>query len=205
MPMRVAGPEHQARPAEAGTAFVPVELRPWFDNDAISTAANPGDGGFNVWGNSFAAEYLPESGARVTVDGVPFDFPDKADGQMNNVRCAGQLVGVPAGRYDWLYLLAASERRSEDTVAMHFAGGAVDFEPLRVSDFWAAPACFGESPAFVAEVMHYPHHVQQGVPATMWCQRVAVGRRAELTRVRFPRNLAIHVFAATLVRSILPT
>lgn len=193
-------PSRLADGAFAGEpCFRPLELEPYFDNDAISTAANPGDGSFNVWGNSFAAEHLPPSGALVMVGGVPFQFPSKRDGEANNIRCAGQLVPVPPGRYDWVYVLAASERRAEDVVALHFAGGAVDFEPLRVSDFWAAPACFGELAAFVSPVMHYPHHVQPGVPATMWRQRVAVTRQAELTGIRFPRNLAIHVFCATLV------
>jgi len=178
--------------------FESLDLQPYFDNDAISTAANPGDGAFNVWGNSFAAEHLPASGAHVVVDGVPFVFPPKQDGLRNNLRCAGQVIPVPPAHVDWVWLLAASERRAEDAVALHFDDGTVDFEPLRVSDFWAAPALFGETAAFVCPVMHYPHHVQKGVAATLWCQRVPAVRRAPLVRLRLPRNLAVHVFAVTL-------
>lgn len=106
---------------------------------------------------------------------------------------------VPVGRYDWIHLLVASERRTEDTVALHFAHGAVDFEALRVSDFWAqAHPSFGDRQAFQTPVMHYPHHVQQQVPALMWTQRVPVTRREVLVGLRFPRNIAIHVFALTL-------
>jgi hypothetical protein len=184
-------------PARAG-GLLQLPLEPHFNNTAITSAAGTGDGRFNVWGNSLPAEHLP-AGAEVTVAGVSFRFPPAGGGRPDNLRCEGQLVPVAAGRYDWLYLLAASERRTEDAVALHYADGSVDLESLRVSDFWAAPAWFGEVEAFRCPVMHYPHHVQTGVPALLWCQRVPVTRLAELAGVRFPRNLAVHVFAATLV------
>ncbi len=120
------------------------------------------------------------------------------------MRCDGQFIAVEAGRFDWLHLLTASERRAEDVVEMHFADGSVDPEWLRVSDFWAAPAWFGEATAFATPVMHYPHHVQRGVSAMLWSQRVPVTRRADLSGFRLPRNAAVHVFAATLQRTAVP-
>ena len=183
-------------------AALSVDLTAWCNNVGACSATAVQDGRFNVWGNSFAAEHLPAAGASVTVDGVPFTMPALASGGPDNVRCEGQLVEVPAGRWDWLYLLASAERRAEDELALHFTDGSVDFEPLRLSDFWAAPPMFGETAAFESALMHYPHHVQFGVPATMWCQRVAVVRRAPLARVRLPRNVAMHVFAATLVAPV---
>ncbi|AUG78720.1 hypothetical protein CFP65_3948 [Kitasatospora sp. MMS16-BH015] len=170
------------------------------NNTAVSAATDTGAGAFNVWRNSFAAEYLPAGGSLVEVDGVPFDFPPVCQGP-DNVRCAGQYLEVPRDRYDWIHLLAASERRCEDTVELTFADGSVDAEPLRVSDFWAAPAWFGEVKAFESLTMHYPQHVQRGVPAVMWSQRVAVTRRVDLTGLLLPRNVAVHVFAVTLQRT----
>lgn len=182
------------------TTFAAVDLAGQADNRSLSSAENTGAGGFNVWGNSFPAEHLPDPGSTVTVGGVPFVFgtaPGSSGG--DNIRCAGQFVDVPPGRYDWVHVLAASERRTEDTAALHFADGHVDFEDLRVSDFWArARPAFGECKAFETPVMHYPHHVQQRVEALMWAQRMPVPRRATLTGVRLPRNVAVHVFAMTL-------
>jgi hypothetical protein len=134
------------------------------------------------------------------VDGVPYEFPPVCSGP-DNVRCAGQFVEVPAGRYDWIHVLAASERRCEDTVELNFADGTVDAEPVRISDFWAAPPWFGEVKAFESPVMHYPRHVQRDVPAVMWSQRVPVSRRADLIGILLPRNVAVHVFALTLQRT----
>jgi len=178
----------------------PVDLSGYRNNTAISAATETRAGEFNVWGNSFAAEYLPAGESLVQVAGVPFRFPPVCAGP-DNVRCAGQFLRVPAGRYDWIHVLAAAERRCEDTVELNFDDGSVDAEPLRVSDFWAAPAWFGELKAFESLVMHYPHHVQRGVSAVMWAQRVPVTRRAGLAGVRLPRNIALHVFAVTLQRA----
>ena len=178
----------------------PVDISGHRNNTAVSAATETKAGGFNVWGNSFAAEYLPAGGSLVHVAGVPFRFPPVCDGP-DNVRCAGQFLEVPEGRYDWIHVLAAAERRCEDTVELNFADGSVDAEPLRVSDFWAAPAWFGELKAFESLVMHYPYHVQRGVSAVMWAQRVPVTRRAGLAGIRLPRNVAVHLFAVTLQRA----
>ena len=174
-----------------------VPLVGHLNNVGATSPRNTGSGAFNVWGNSFAAEHLPPAGPGV-VDGVEFDFPVVGTGEPDNIRCEGQLVDVPTGAYDWLYVLAAAERRAEDDVALHFDDGAVDFETLRISDFWAAEAAFGERVAAESPVMHYPRHVQPDVPARLWIQRVPVTRRAALAAIRLPRNVAIHVFALTL-------
>lgn len=191
--------ETSAPPARSGLCET-VDISDHRNNTAISAVTETKAGEFNVWRNSFAAEYLPAGGSLVHVDGVPFQFPPVCEGP-DNVRCDGQFIRVPEGRYDWIHVLAASERRSEDTVQLNFADGSVDAEALRVSDFWAAPAWFGEVKAFESLVMHYPHHAQRGIPAVMWAQRVPVTRRAGLTGILLPRNVAVHVFALTLQRT----
>ncbi|ADB33174.1 hypothetical protein Kfla_4127 [Kribbella flavida DSM 17836] len=178
----------------------PVDLAPHRNNVGSTPASGTRNGAFNIWGNSFPAEELPPPGL-CAVDQVVYDFPPTEPGTADNVRAAGQFVEVPAGRYDWLYVLGAAERRVEDELAFHFADGAVDFEQLRLSDFWAAPAWFGETQVRATRSMHYPFHVQAGVPAMLWSQRVPVTRRSVLSAVRLPRNPAVHLFAATLVLS----
>jgi hypothetical protein len=175
-----------------------VDLRPYLNNVGVTTIAETGAGHFNVWRNSYAAEDLPDQDEWTVVEAVTFQLSNLGSAEPDNVRCDRQYIPVPAGHFDWLYVLGAGERRVEDVVALHFTDGTVDFEPLRLTDFWAAPPAFGETLAFET-VMHYPQHVQFGVPARMWCQRVPVVRRASLSGVRLPANAAAHIFAATLV------
>jgi len=178
-----------------------VDISEHFNNIAVTSADQSGSGQFNVWRNSFAREYLPDGDlVTIVVDAITFRLCLNGSGAVapDNIRCDGQLVEVPRGRYDWIHLVAAGERRVEDDLSLHFAEGTVDFEHVRVSDFWSAPAVFGESVALRTPVMHYPCHVQFGVDAVMWSQRVPVARRGELVAFRLPRNPALHVFAATL-------
>jgi hypothetical protein len=175
----------------------PVDLSCCYNNIGMTGPGDKVHGAFNVWRNSLPAEELPQ-GRRITLADVPFDFPRAESGRPDNVRCAAQLLRLPSGRYDWLWLLAAGERRVEDEVAIHYADGALDFVALRVSDFWSAEPAFGEWAALRTERMHYPHHVQPGVPGVIWSVRVPLCRRGEVSAARLPDNPAVHIFAATL-------
>ncbi|MEU5690219.1 hypothetical protein [Actinosynnema sp. NPDC020468] len=176
-----------------------LDLTDFLDCAGITPEDGLGTGAFNIWSNTFPAAELPARGSDVVVDGVPFRFPAEHPSGADNVRCARQLVPVPRGRYDWIHVLAAAERRTEDEVLLHFADGSVDAEWLRVSDFWPeTPARFGESAAFRCTRLHYPRHVQRNMGPVIWRRRVAVPREEDLVALRLPDNPAVHVFALTL-------
>lgn len=175
----------------------PLDLRGHFDNRGLTPVSDLAGGGFNVWSNTFPADELPPAGSLVEVGGVLFEFPVRGPAG-DNIRCAGQFIEVPPGRYDWLYLLAAGERRTEDLLYLHYADGSVDPEWLRVSDFWPQTADrFGALEAFRCSTMHYPRHIQRGVDPVIWRHRVPVPRHADLAGIRLPDDPAAHIFAIT--------
>lgn len=175
-----------------------VDLSRYFNNRGITTSDDLAGGAFNIWSNTFPADELP-GGPTVRSGRVPFCFPGQGQGG-DNLRCAGQLIDLPPGRYAWIYLLAAAERRTEDNVLLHYADGAVDPEWLRVSDFWPqTPARFGERHSLHCHSLHYPRHVQAPMGPAIWRERVPAPRESALTAVRLPDNPAIHIFALTLV------
>lgn len=176
---------------------IPVDLDTHFNNTGFSAAARTDLAAFNIWSNSFPVEQVPWSTPGcVELDGFEFRLVADGSGRPDNVRCAGQLVAVPPSEYDWLHVLAAAERRSEDTLLLHFAGAEVDPEWLRVSDFWPeTQPWFGERHGLRFSVLHYPRHVQQSMGPALWLQRVPVTRRATLMAVRLPDNPAMHIFA----------
>jgi hypothetical protein len=183
---------------------LPVDLRAYFDNRGITGREELSEGEFNIWFNSFPAEELPEPGKTATVGAVPFLFPaPRAEDGKDNIRCSGQRIAVLPGHYDWLYLLAAAERRSEDIVHLHYADGSVDPEWLRVSDFWAeTPAHFGELASLRCTCLHYPRHVMHKMGPVIWRTRVPVPRETELAAVHLPDNPAIHIFALSLLSTV---
>lgn len=179
--------------------FEVVDLSPHLDNRGITAAGRLHEGEFNIWGNSFPAGGVPPRGTMLEVGGVPFRFPAAGAGGCDNLRCAGQLLRLPVGRRDWVYLLAAAERRSEDFVYLHYRDRHVDPEWLRVADFWPQTSSrFAGLPAVRCDRMHYPRHVQHGMDPTIWRTRVPVPREEDLVALRLPDNPAIHVFALTL-------
>jgi hypothetical protein len=198
---------------EARTRGFSVDLSPYFNNTGGTAKSDLADGRLNVWRNSFPAAELPAAGTfvagassatasddRSASSAIPFQFPEVGPGVHDNLRCEGQRVALPAGRWDWIYLLACSERRAEEVVHLHYTDGAVDAEWLRVSDFWpASPPHFGEVEAIRCEQMHFPRHVQPRVGPRIWQQRVPVPRQQDLAAVRLPDCMAIHVFAMTLI------
>ena len=180
-----------------------VDLGAHFDNRGITPQSELDQGGFNIWSNTFPAEDLPEPGGTVVLGDVPFRFPAPNAAGQDNFRCARQHISLPVGRYDWLYLLATAERRSEDVIALHHADGSVDPEWLRVSDFWAeTPAHFGEQVEVRCHSLHYPRHVQGNMAPVIWRTRVPVPRELDLVSVSMPDNPAIHVFALTLLAPV---
>lgn len=177
-----------------------VDVSAVCDNLGIAGSGAGDAYGFNIWRNTFPAEDLPAPGSSVTVAGVEFEFPARVGGNGDNIRCRGQLVTLPPGRYDWLYVLGAAERRTEDDVELHYADGTRRAAWLRMSDFWPeTKARFGEPEAFRAQGLRYPRHTQHGHRPAIWQQRVPVTVPGELVALRLPDNPAMHVFALTAV------
>ena len=93
-------------PPRAPVASVSSQPLPLaFDLDAVSTAKNPGDGGFDAGGHTYPAEQFP---ATVVNDGVTFHLGSTADGQKNALICRGQSLDLPVGPHNRVYLLAAA-------------------------------------------------------------------------------------------------
>ncbi|WP_433374822.1 hypothetical protein [Streptosporangium sp. CA-115845] len=181
-----------------------VSLIPYLNNTGITHPEHLLAGAFNIWGNTFPADELP-AGPSVMIDGIPFLFPAHATGGPDNVRCEAQLVDLPVGRYDWIQLLCAAERRTEDPIWLYYEDGTVESEWLRVSDFWPqTEPRFGEIAAFRLGRMHYPRHVERRMAPVIWRQRLPVPRPGELSAVRLPDNPAIHLFAVTLLHTPAP-
>lgn len=180
--------------------FLTVDLGGHANCAGIEPGRRPGTAGFNIWHNAFPAEELPAGGSVVTVGGVPFIFP-MADGRRaDNIRCRGQLIVLPPARIDWIYLLGAAERRTEDTLTVCYADGQRRRQWLRISDFWPETGQrFGELLAYRTQVLLYPHHAQAQMAPSIWRQRVPVAVPHDAVALELPDNPAMHIFSLTLL------
>jgi len=76
-----------------------------FNLDGISTDANRADGDFDGKRQSIAGELLP---ARLMLDGVPFNFGPTSPGALNVLVPRGQMLALPQGPFNRIYVLAAA-------------------------------------------------------------------------------------------------
>ena len=88
-----------------------------FNEDVASMDTGRNDGRFGHEQLTLPGELLPEE---IIVDGIPFEFGGRFDGQNNVLACNGQKILIPkTGQYNKLYVLAAAER---DTFGIFKAG-----------------------------------------------------------------------------------
>jgi alpha-mannosidase len=93
-----------AAPARvAAVHSAPVTLR--YDLAAASNDGTKSDSGFDAKGNALPAEMLP---AQITFNDVRFQLAAAKTGSANAVVAKGQTIDLPAGRYNRVYVLAAS-------------------------------------------------------------------------------------------------
>ena len=92
-----------ARTKVASIRSVPVALH--YDLATASNDGTPTVGGFDGKGNAFPAEMLPE---QITFNDVQFRLPAAKTGSPNAVVAKGQTIDLPEGRFNRVYVLAAS-------------------------------------------------------------------------------------------------
>lgn len=189
----VAAPDTAA--AIPDPVVVPIDR--YFDNDGIDSAAAR-DGNFDGSGYTFPAEALPAG--RITVDGVPYAFPQAAPGANNNAVALGQRVELPAGRYHAAYFLVASSYgMASGQATIHYADGTTSTASLGGPDWYSG------SGAIAAPFRYTPgggtdqHAVSISV-ARLWLDptRDAAGITLPATNPPQPDKSSLHVFALTM-------
>ncbi len=97
----------------------------------LATASNDGthsDGGFDRDGNALPAEMLPE---RIAFHDVQFQLAPAKTGSHNAVVAKGQMIDLPSGPYNRIYVLAASAEGDQKAT---FAIGGKNVE-LNIQDW----------------------------------------------------------------------
>jgi alpha-L-fucosidase len=185
------------RDVSAAPDPVPVSLSVLFDNNGIGVAA--GDANVDGPGYGFPAADLPSG--RVTLAGIPYDFPaTTAAGQNDNVVALGQAVTVPSGRYQAAYLLvAATYGATEGTATVRYADGSTSTATISAPDWYS-----GGDGAAGASYRYTPTGTDQhrvGIhPAQVWLDPARVATSITLpTTARPAANVSsMHVFALSM-------
>ena len=164
-----------------------------YDVDGVATTDARHEGNLDGKGWSFPAEQLPEPGVR---DGFLIPETTGTAGNFHSLR--GQRTYLTPGRYQALDLLVTAvngDRQTELTIA--YADGTTSTAPLRVTDWAASSAHFGEEPALTADTRYNVNGTADGRKVTIW--RVSVPVDASREAVSFTSTAVpdLKVFALT--------
>lgn len=82
-----------------------------YDLAAASNVNTKSDGGFNTAGEALAAEMLP---SELDYAGIRFKLAPAGTGKPNAVTARGQTIALPPGKYNRIYILAASSNGDQE-------------------------------------------------------------------------------------------
>jgi alpha-mannosidase len=196
--------EVKTEPLEGQAAeFKPVDLSPFFNQDAVSSNKHRKDAALREMGWAYPAEEFPAPGEQ-EIGGVPFIIPSVADGQKNAICCEGQEVPLPAGRFATLCVLGACHNGSfNESAVLIFSDGSRQMVQLGLSDWCHSPA-FGEAPGLA-----FTHRHRGGgddvPPPNIRLQKIALPQGKELKAIVLPTRKEMHVFALTLAPAMKQT
>ncbi len=89
----------------------PVELP--YNLDIYSFDRQRSDGAFEAGGQSYPAELIPDT---ILTGNLSFKLGPKFDGAKNALSCEGQVISLPQGNFNCLYLLAAASEENQKGV-----------------------------------------------------------------------------------------
>jgi alpha-mannosidase len=115
--LRLAAPPAKVAPMRS----TPVALS--YDVATASDAGQSAGAGFDGKGNAIPAEMLP---TEITLNDVHFKLAQAKTGVPNAVTAKGQTINLPAGRFNRVYLLAASAD-GDQKATFDVGGKPVDF------------------------------------------------------------------------------
>ncbi|MDY0231586.1 MAG: glycoside hydrolase family 38 C-terminal domain-containing protein, partial [Candidatus Saccharicenans sp.] len=87
---------------------VPLELP--YNLDIFSFDEHRTDGSFDQDGRTYPAEWLPGT---IIADSISFKLGPKPEGEKNALSCRGQVIKIPEGNFNRLYLLAAASEEGQ--------------------------------------------------------------------------------------------
>ncbi len=127
-----------------------VDLSGAYNEDGVATQADPSHGNFDGQGNSYAADLLPPAGP-VTFGGITYQAPPTTGTDPNFVKANGQVVVLPAGRYNGLDIVGAASNGNTGsdglTAIVTYQDGSTASVPLKFTSWASRHPDFGNSVA----------------------------------------------------------
>lgn len=123
--------------------FINLNLSSFFNHKLIGEdnllknvipLSNSGIGGF-----FFNPCSLPDSLEIISIDGIPYIFPDKSPDKYDNITCEEQKIIVPSGKYSTAYILGLCEWGDfSEKIKLQFDDNTSEEIEVFFLDWWKA-------------------------------------------------------------------
>jgi alpha-L-fucosidase 2 len=203
-PVRVTTPAPRwgLPPLPPAGPIVTVDLAASFNNDGTSNEFSMRDGDFDGTGRTYPAAQLPQTG-HLTADGIEFLFFNGAEGTLNNVVAAGQMIALPQGKYHAIHLIGAADSGNVSIPAtLTYADGSTQVVPLQLTG-WLADPNYGETVALRTNLVHTPTGALN-LQAALFHQKLPADPARDLVSLTLPQPTGArpHIFSLALERGV---
>ena len=125
-----------------------VDLSGAYNEDGVATQADPSQGKFDGYGNSYAADLLPPPGPAL-FGGITFQAPPTTGTNSNFINANGQALVLPTGRFSSLNIIGAASNGSTGsnglTATVTYQNGSTASVPLRFTNWTNRSPDFGNA------------------------------------------------------------
>jgi|SRR5699024_6366042 len=182
--------------------YEPIVLNPWYNNKGISSIDNLNDADFTGFGSSFLSEQLPVSGSSINIFGVPFIFPDKEKGKLDNMACMNQEITVKKDRYLKIHVLGASENGSFKE-PIKLSGDSIYESWLGLTDWIETQPQFNNKKALTCNGLNSNRSgLTKSVSTNIWYAKIEIDETGIYDKVLFVDNPSMHIFCLTFEKEL---
>lgn len=177
--------------------YVCLDLRPYVNNRGITSLEDCHNGALSQGGSSLPLEQLPETSPFV-IDSVPFIW-SKTE-RYDNIELAGQAITLEPMEVRGIHILGVSNNGNYfDRIAFLRNGAVVHRDFLFFSDFISPNAMFRERCALQMDYAHTRVGKYDAVQPKIWMDHLSFQKPCELDTICLEDNVAMHIFAITLL------
>jgi hypothetical protein len=186
--------------------FILVELAKYFNNNGFSykhyyEVGENGDFSYTGLESTFPSEELPIGDSIITVNNIPFYFPSKDKGVLNNLEFNEQEITILKGNYSYMHVLGCCDMDNHKEKVYFLSDDKVYEKNLNLSEWLTEKPEFGESAAVKCTKVYSVKGEVDRFNPTIWYQRVDLRNiEQSIKSIKLRNNPSMHVFSMTLER-----
>ena len=174
-------------------AVAAASLSAAYNNIGISDNADESAADYDGSGDSFSAQALAAAtpaaltpGAKVTIGGTTFTWPDVAAGKPDNVVASGQTIALSGSGTDLGFLGSSQNGTATGTVTVHYTDGSTTSTTLNMADWYANAPAVGNQLLTTTSSWNFQSNPLGAHPVSLYFASVPLAKGKTVASVTLP-------------------